>query len=98
MRPSGSTVSAILPSGQERSHRAQDFRGYLFQIPFAEQADRNAVVEFGVQPSEPSLHYGGVIGFLQCSDNAKGEPQPRLGIIVRLRAIHPAIESAHILD
>jgi hypothetical protein len=54
----------MLPSGQEGPHRAQNLRSYLFQIPFPEQADRHAVVEFWVQASKPSLNYGRMIGLL----------------------------------
>jgi hypothetical protein len=45
-----------------------------------------------------SLDYGRGIGRLQRSDNTEGEPQPLFGALVWLRAVHPAIKRAHILD
>lgn len=46
-----------LPSGYKRASSAENLWFDCLEIAFSQQADWNAVIQFGIEPRKPSLDY-----------------------------------------
>lgn len=90
---------ALVGPGDEGSGRSQDFRSHSAQVSVSEDAQWNAIAEFGIDSCQPGLNYPGRVVLAQRTHDLIGETQPLLYVsrgfglvdpwIKRLNVVHP---------